>query len=88
MRIRTDARTSVTSLDDGGLAILSRSGRVFRANVTAADMWGALDAASGDPAVVAATTADRYGISPQQARADLDGLVERLQNAGLAVIEP
>lgn len=88
MRIRPEPSISTTSLDDGGLVLLSeRSGKLYRCNATAAAMWAALGRHDGQLDAAALSVADLHRADPARVRADLDLLIDRWRQAGLVRVE-
>ena len=60
----------------------SNSRFMLTLNNTAAEIWDMLsDGRSADE--IAAALSDKYGISAQKAKADVDGVVDTLLNAGV-----
>lgn len=56
-------------------------GRVLALNPTAAAVWELLDG-TRDAAAIAAILAEAGGVTPEQARTDVDALLEELETAG------
>lgn len=83
MRITAEPGVHTTILDDGSLLAVSRTGKVFRANPTAAAMWTAIVESDGDADQVAEAIANRYGIPGERARSDLATLAGTLHDAQL-----
>jgi len=88
MRIQTTPNTTITELANGGLTILSPTGRVYAGNRMTAVMWVALAAESGDPAAAAKDIARHYRVPATQVRADLDHFVGALRGAGAITATP
>jgi len=88
MRLITEPGVHIAEFDDGALLVISRSGKVFRANPTAAVLWAAITGSSGDPDPAAVTIAARYGIPRERALADLTALVRLLREARLIRWQP
>lgn len=82
MRIHATPNTTITELADGGLMVLSPTGRVYTGNRMAAAMWAALVAGAGDPTAAATGIAGRYRVSVTRIRADLDHFVGTLHATG------
>lgn len=87
MSVRPAPNATITGLADGGLVVLSPTGRVYRGNRMAAMLWAALTGGTGDPATVAEDIAGRFGVPVAQVRADLDRFLTALNAAG-AVAAP
>ncbi|WP_137813583.1 PqqD family protein [Gandjariella thermophila] len=88
MRIVAESGVHTTIFDDGALLAVSRNGKVFRANPTAAAMWTAIAESDGDPERAAVSIANHYGIPQERARSDLTSLVGRLHDAQLIRWQP
>lgn len=83
MRIIAEPGVHTTVLDDGSLLVVSRTGKVFRANPTAAAMWTAIVESDGGFDQVADVIANRYGIPGERARSDLATLAGTLHDVQL-----
>lgn len=70
------------AFEDGEIVHELRTGRLFRLNRTAAEIWRDLRAGE-DAGAVADRLARRYGIEPSSARADVAALAEGLGAAGV-----
>lgn len=84
MHYRPEADVTTTSMDDGGLVLLSeRSGKLYRCNAIAAAMWTTLVQQDGQPEATAAAVAERYDVAIGRVRSDLDELIDKLRTAGM-----
>ena len=88
MRIQTTPNATINQLDDGGLMVLSPTGRVYAGNRMAAVMWTALTTEAGDPIAAATGIARRYRVPVMRVRADLDHFVSTLRAAGAVTAAP
>lgn len=86
MRVRIQRGVIMTTMDDGGLVVLSeRSGKLYRCNTTAAALWEALQLHDGSPEVAIADVADRYRVDVERVASDLDKLLTALCQADLLI---
>lgn len=70
-------------LDSETLLLDVRSGLYYSLDPVGGRMWQLLEQHGGDPALVVRDLVAEYEVDEGRARADLDGLVARLQAAGL-----
>jgi hypothetical protein len=88
VRLSFDPDVSTTSLDDGGIVLLSqRTGKMYRGNATAATFWSALEKHGGDVEKATLHAAACYGVGLSRVEDDFRTLVTALCDASLLRVE-
>ncbi|MDX2968344.1 PqqD family protein [Kribbella solani] len=86
MLVRLEQSVPATITADGGIVLLSRSGRVFRGNGTAATIWQTLAQCNGDMDEATNVISRTYQRPAPQLRADVEQFAVDLVDRGLATV--